>query len=41
MSDIEPADPASGVCVAHDVDRAAVAQQMIEFRQISEFVDPR
>src|SRR5262249_443997 len=41
MPDIESADPASGVCVAHDVDRAAVAQQMIEFRSIGEFVDPR
>jgi len=26
--------------VAHDVDRAAVAQQVVEFRPIREFVDP-
>src|SRR2546430_10086690 len=36
MPDIEPADPASGVRVAHDVDGAAVAQQMIPLRPISE-----
>src|SRR6266478_8766600 len=41
MPDIEPADPAGGVRVAHDVDGAAVAQQMIPLRPISEFVDPR
>ena len=36
-----PADPAGGVRVTHDVDRAAVGQQVIELRLIGEFVDPR
>ena len=40
MADVEPALPAGGVGVAHDVDRAAVAQQVIELRPIGEFVDP-
>ena len=39
MPDIEPAEPAGGVCVAHDVDRADVAQQMIPLRPFGEFVD--
>ena len=41
MTDVEPADPAGGVRVADDIDRAAVGQQMIEFGVIGEFVDPR
>ena len=40
MTDIKSADPASGVCVAHDVDRATVAQQMVKLRLISEFINP-
>src|SRR5262249_51718714 len=39
MPDVEPADPAGSVCVAHDVDRAAVSQQMIPLRPFGEFVD--
>ena len=41
MADVEPAGSAGRVCVTYDVDRAAVAQQMIEFRPIGQFVDPR
>ena len=41
MADVEPAFPAGGVGVANDVDRAAVAQQVIELRPIGELVDPR
>ena len=40
MADVEPADPASSVRVTHDVDRAAIGQQVIEFRLIGKFVDP-
>src|SRR5215472_13819379 len=40
MTDIKSPDPASGVCVAHDVDRATVAQQIVKLWVISEFVDP-
>ena len=40
MTDIKSADPPGRVCVAHDVDRAAVAQKMIKLWVISEFVDP-
>src|SRR5215475_9625431 len=39
MTHIKSADPASGVRVANDVDRATVAQQMIKLWVISEFVD--
>src|ERR1700686_1616111 len=41
MAQLEPATPAGGVRVTHDVDGAAVCQQMIEFGMIGEFVDPR
>ena len=40
MADVDPALPAGGVRVTHDVDRAAVGQQVIELRPIGEFVDP-
>src|SRR5262245_10272560 len=40
MTDIKSADSAGSVRVAHDVDRTTVAQQMVKFRVISEFVDP-
>src|SRR6516162_1843097 len=40
MTDIKSSDPAGGVRVTHDVDRATVAQQMVPLRVISEFVDP-
>ena len=33
--------PAGGIRVTHDVDRATVGQQVIEFGPIGEFVDPR
>ena len=41
MADVESTLPARGVRVAHDVDRAAVGQQVIKFRPIGELVDPR
>ena len=41
MADVEPSSSAGRVCVTYDVDRAAVAQQMIEFRLIGELIDPR
>src|SRR5580692_4034264 len=41
MAQLEPAAPAGGVRVTHDVYGAAVGQQMIEFGVIGEFVDPR
>ena len=41
MPDVEAADPAGGVGISHDVDGAAVGQQVIELRPIGEFVDPR
>jgi hypothetical protein len=40
MTEIKSPDPASLVCVAHDVDCAAVAQQMVKLCVISELVDP-
>ena len=40
MADVEPALPAGGVGIADDVDRAAVAQQMIPLRAVGELVDP-
>ena len=40
MADIKSADPAGGVCITHDVDRAAVAQQMVKLCLISELIDP-
>src|SRR5215472_12788121 len=40
MTDIKSPDPAGGVRVAHDVDRATVAQQMVKLRVIGEFIDP-
>src|SRR5262245_33172432 len=39
MTHIKSADPASGVRVANDVDRATVAQQMIKLWVIGQFVD--
>ena len=39
MTDIKSADPASGVRVAHDVDSATVAQQMVKLRVISELIN--
>ena len=40
MADVEMAHAAGGVRVTHDVDGAAVGQQVIELRPIGEFVDP-
>jgi len=40
MANIQPADPAGEVCIAHDIDRAAVAEQMVPFGVIREFIDP-
>src|SRR6476469_6798774 len=41
MADVEPALAACGIQVANDVDRAAVAQEMIPFRPVGKLVDPR
>ena len=41
MADVEPALAACGIQVANDVDRAAVAQEMIPFRPLGKLVDPR
>src|SRR5918997_1959004 len=40
MADVEPALPAGGIRVTYDVDRAAIAQQVVKFWTIREFVDP-
>src|SRR5215467_12960495 len=40
MTDIKSPDSPGPVRVAHDVDRAAVAQQRVKLRVISELVDP-
>jgi hypothetical protein len=40
MADIEPAAPTGGVRVTHNVDRAAVGQQVVEFGMVGQFVDP-
>src|SRR5918993_5947782 len=39
MADVEPALPTGSVRVAYDVDRAAIAQQVVELWVIGEFVD--
>ncbi len=39
MPEIEVAAAADQVRIAHDVDRAAVAQQVIELRAVGELVD--
>ena len=41
VADVEPSSSAGRVRVTYDVDRAAVAQQMIRFRLIGQLVDPR
>ena len=40
MADVEPALPACGIQIANDVDRAAVAQEMVPFRPVGKLVDP-
>src|SRR5688572_8555849 len=40
MADVEPALPTGSVRVTYDVDRAAIAQQVVELWVIGEFVDP-
>src|SRR5215475_5167439 len=40
MTNVKPPDPSSSIRVADDVDRAAVAQQVIELRPIGELIDP-
>src|SRR5262245_39607759 len=40
MADIEPADPAGKVGIADDIDRAAVAEQMIKLGSVRKLVDP-
>src|ERR1700693_4392403 len=40
MTDVKSAAPSRGVCVSHDVDRATIGQQVIEFGMVGELVDP-
>src|SRR5262245_56168606 len=40
VADIKSADATSEVCIAHDIDRAVVAQQMVKLGLIGEFIDP-
>src|SRR6185503_4640560 len=40
MANVELAGATGGICVTYDVDRAAIGQQIIEFRPIGKFVDP-
>ena len=40
VADVEPAFSAGSVRISYDVDRAAVAQQVIEFGVVGELVDP-
>src|SRR5262249_61233832 len=40
MADIEPADPAGKGGIADDIDRAAVAEQMIKIGSVRKLVDP-
>src|SRR6478672_8202730 len=40
MADIEPALPACGIQIANDVDRAAIAQEMVPFGTVGKLVDP-
>ena len=40
MADIQPADPAGEVGIAHDIDRAAVAEQMVKLGSIRQLIDP-
>jgi hypothetical protein len=40
MTNVEAARAAGGICVTYDVDRTAVAQQVVELWPIGEFVDP-
>ena len=40
MTNVKPPRPSSSIRVADDVDRAAVAQQVIELRPIGELIDP-
>src|SRR5262245_38240684 len=39
MADIQSADPAGEVGIAHDIDRAAVAEQMVKLGVIRELID--
>ena len=41
MPDVKVAHPSCSVRIANDVDGAAVAQQVIELRPISQLADPR
>src|SRR5215470_23980 len=40
LAEIKPAGPAGDVGIAHDVDRAAVLEQVIELGPLREFVNP-
>src|SRR5262249_2797879 len=39
MADIKSADPAGEVCIAHDIDRAVIAEQMVKLGSIRKFID--
>src|SRR5215510_10493895 len=40
MADIQPADPAGEVCIADNIDGAAVAEQMVKLGMIRKLIDP-
>ena len=40
MADIQPADPAGEVCIADDIDRAAVAEKIVKLGMIGQLIDP-
>src|SRR5262245_12085504 len=39
VADIKSADAAGEVCIAHDIDRAVVAEQMVKLGSIRKFID--
>src|ERR1700733_824795 len=41
MTEVKPTFASGRICVANDVDRAAIGQQVIPLRSIRELVDPR
>ena len=40
VAEIQAANPAGAIGIADDVDRATVAQQMVKFRLVRQFIDP-
>ena len=39
MAEIEPTDPSGGVRVAHDVDRAAVGEEVVPLGPVGKLID--